>query len=232
MQQNVPAIATSPPTSVPRLLARAQALVGYSFAELAAIAHVEVPNSLRNAKGWSGQLLELFLGASAGSKAEQDFPHLGVELKTIPVNLAAMPLETTYVCIAPLQGLNGVSWERSNVRNKLSQVLWIPIDGRREIPVAERTVGIPLLWQPNAAQELQLRRDWEEITEAIILGQVENITARMGSALQLRPKAANSRALTAAYGTEGEPILTLPRGFYLKKEFTRTILCTGLGLSE
>ena len=232
MLPSFPKVAQNPPSSMAQLLERAQALVGFSFAELAAIAQVQVPSSLRNAKGWTGQLLELFLGASAGSKAEQDFPELGVELKTIPVNLAAMPLETTYVCIAPLLGLNGVSWEHSNVRNKLSQVLWIPIDGRREIPVAERTVGLPLLWQPNETQEQQLRRDWEEITEAIILGHVESITARMGSALQLRPKAANSKALTAAYGANGEPIQTLPRGFYLKKEFTRTILCEGLGLGK
>ncbi len=33
-------------------------------------------------------LLELWLGASAGSKPEQDFAALGVELKTIPVDAA------------------------------------------------------------------------------------------------------------------------------------------------
>lgn len=230
MFSNPPQVAQKAPTSIAELHHRAQQLVGYSFAELAAIAGVQVPTSLRHAKGWSGQLLELFLGASAGSKAEQDFPELGVELKTIPVTPNAEPLETTYVCIAPLVGLNGSHWENSNVRNKLSRVLWIPLDGRREVPVGQRTVGVPLLWQPSSVQEQVLRHDWEEITEAIILGQVNNITARMGTALQLRPKAANSKALTAAYGPNGEPIQTLPRGFYLKKQFTQQILRDGLGL--
>lgn len=224
------ALASSPPQDEHILLARAEQLVGFSFQELADIAGIAVPNKLRHAKGWTGQLLELFLGASAGSRAEQDFPNIGVELKTIPVNLDAMPLETTYVCIAPLTGLNGVTWEKSNVRNKLSKVLWIPVDGRREIPVAERTVGLPLLWQPSAAQELLLKQDWEEITEAITLGKVETITARTGTALQLRPKAANAKALTSAVGPHGEPIQTLPRGFYLKKQFTQQILAEGLGL--
>lgn len=222
--------ANAPPQNQQELMARAEQLIGRSFQELADLAGVVVPDSLRNAKGWTGQLLELFLGASAGSRAEQDFPALGVELKTIPVNLNAMPLETTYVCIAPLLGLTGVSWEQSNVRNKLSKVLWVPIDGRREIPVAERTVGLPLLWQPTAAQELVLKQDWEEITEAIMLGNVESITARTGTALQLRPKAANSKALTGAIGRHGEPIQTLPRGYYLKKQFTQQILAEGLGL--
>lgn len=57
--------------------------------------------------------------------------------------------------------------------------------------------------------------------DMIVLGQVERITARHGEVLQLRPKAANARALTEAIGARGEPILTLPRGFYLKKILRR-----------
>ena len=52
----------------------------------------------------------------------------------------------------------------------------------------------------------------------------ERITARHGEVLQLRPKAANSKALTEAIGEFGQPILTLPRGFYLKKRFTGALL--------
>jgi DNA mismatch repair endonuclease MutH len=44
---------------------------------------------LKRDKGWIGILLELWLGASAGSKPEQDFAALGVELKTIPVTALA-----------------------------------------------------------------------------------------------------------------------------------------------
>ncbi|RUO23693.1 DNA mismatch repair endonuclease MutH [Aliidiomarina iranensis] len=229
-KQSAATLASAPPATEKELLARAEQLIGCSFQQLADIAGVAVPSSMRHAKGWAGQLLELFLGASAGSRAEQDFPEIGVELKTIPVNLQAMPLETTYVCIAPLTGLTGVSWEQSNVRNKLSKVLWIPIDGRREVPIGERSVGLPLLWQPSPTQEQMLKQDWEEITEAIVLGQVESITARTGMALQLRPKAANSKALTSAIGPHGELIQTLPRGYYLKKQFTQQILAEGLGL--
>ena len=66
--------------------------------------------------------------------------------------------------------------------------------------------------------------DWEELMDLIVLGQVERITARHGEVLQLRPKAANSKALTEAIGAHGEPIMTLPRGFYLKKNFTAALL--------
>ncbi|PHM44133.1 DNA mismatch repair protein MutH [Xenorhabdus szentirmaii] len=169
-------------------------------------------------------LLEYYLGANAGSRPEQDFEHIGVELKTIPVDSKGTPLETTFVCVAPLTGNSGIKWQNCHVRRKLSRVLWIPVEGERSIPLSERRVGSPLLWSPNALEEELLRNDWEELMDLIVLGKVESITARHGEVLQLRPKAANSRALTEAIGEYGQPIMTLPRGFYLKKNFTAPLL--------
>lgn len=213
-----------PPENEQQLLARAQALAGFNLGELAARAQVSIPRDLKRDKGWVGMLLELYLGAMAGSRPEQDFPELGIELKTIPVDAVGNPLETTFVCVAPLTGNSGVTWESSHVRHKLSRVLWIPVEGERQIPLALRRVGSPLLWQPNEEETETLRRDWEELMDLIVLGQVERITARHGEVLQLRPKAANNKALTEAIGEQGQPILTLPRGFYLKKNFTRALL--------
>jgi DNA mismatch repair protein MutH len=58
----------------------------------------------------------------------------------------------------------------------------------------------------------------------IVLGEVENIHGKHGQILQLRPKAANSKALTNAYNKYGQPFKTLPRGFYLKTAFTHSLL--------
>ena len=214
----------SSPKTQAELLAQAQRLAGYSLGELAAMAGIVTPKDLKRDKGWIGILFEIWLGASAGSKPEQDFAALDVELKTIPIDAAGRPLETTFVCVAPLTGNSGVTWENSHVRHKLKRVLWIPVEGERAIPLAERRVGSPLLWTPSAEEEHQLRMDWEELMDLIVLGQVERITARHGEVLQLRPKAANSKALTEAIGAQGERIMTLPRGFYLKKNFTAALL--------
>lgn len=212
------------PQSEQELLDRAREIAGITFKELADEAGMETPPDLRRDKGWVGQLLEWHLGATAGSKPQQDFEQLGIELKTIPISYTGKPLETTFVCVAPLTGVHGLTWQTSHVRNKLSRVLWVPVEGEREIPLAERRVGSPLIWSPTAEQEKQLQTDWEELMELIVLGQVEQITARHGEVLQLRPKAANSRVLTDAYGASGKMIKTLPRGFYLRTQFTATIL--------
>ncbi|OBX89392.1 DNA mismatch repair endonuclease MutH [Haemophilus haemolyticus] len=212
------------PQTVEQLLSQAQSIAGLTFGELADELHIPVPPDLKRDKGWVGMLLERALGATAGSKAEQDFSHLGVELKTLPINAEGYPLETTFVSLAPLVQNSGVKWENSHVRHKLSCVLWMPIEGSRHIRLRERHIGAPILWKPTAEQERQLKQDWEELMDLIVLGKLDQITARIGEVMQLRPKGANSRAVTKGIGKNGEIIDTLPLGFYLRKEFTAQIL--------
>ncbi|HHF3693711.1 TPA: DNA mismatch repair endonuclease MutH [Haemophilus influenzae] len=212
------------PQTLEQLLSQAQSIAGLTFGELADELHIPVPPDLKRDKGWVGMLLERALGATAGSKAEQDFSHLGVELKTLPINAEGYPLETTFVSLAPLVQNTGVKWENSHVRHKLSCVLWMPIEGSRHIPLRERHIGAPILWKPTAEQERQLKQDWEELMDLIVLGKLDQITARIGEVMQLRPKGANSRAVTKGIGKNGEIIDTLPLGFYLRKEFTAQIL--------
>lgn len=212
------------PQTLEQLLSQAQSIAGLTFGELADELHIPVPPDLKRDKGWVGMLLERALGATAGSKAEQDFSHLGVELKTLPINAEGYPLETTFVSLAPLVQNSGVKWENSHVRHKLSCVLWMPIEGSRHIPLRERHIGAPILWKPTAEQERQLKQDWEELMDLIVLGKLDQITARIGEVMQLRPKGANSRSVTKGIGKNGEIIDTLPLGFYLRKEFTANIL--------
>ena len=212
------------PQTLEQLLSQAQSIAGLTFGELADELHIPIPPDLKRDKGWVGMLLERALGATAGSKAEQDFSHLGVELKTLPINAEGYPLETTFVSLAPLVQNSGVKWENSHVRHKLSCVLWMPIEGSRHIPLRERHIGAPILWKPTAEQERQLKQDWEELMDLIVLGKLDQITARIGEVMQLRPKGANSRAVTKGIGKNGEIIETLPLGFYLRKEFTAQIL--------
>ena len=212
------------PQNLEQLLSQAQSIAGLTFGELADELHIPVPPDLKRDKGWVGMLLEHALGATAGSKAEQDFSHLGVELKTLPINAEGYPLETTFVSLAPLVQNSGVKWENSHVRHKLSCVLWMPIEGSRHIPLRERHIGAPILWKPTAEQERQLKQDWEELMDLIVLGKLDQITARIGEVMQLRPKGANSRSITRGIGRNGEVIETLPLGFYLRKAFTAGIL--------
>ena len=214
----------SPPSTEAELAERARDVAGLSLADLADRHGEKPPVGLRVAKGWAGQLLETALGASASTLPEPDFQLIGVELKTIPVSAHGTPRETTYVCTVPLGLEREITWERSVVWHKLRRVLWVPIQAEPSIPVAERRVGNALLWSPSPSQAAALRADWEELMDMVVLGEIERIIASHGTHLQIRPKATDSRASRWSTGAEGDAILTLPRGFYLRQSFTAEIL--------
>ena len=213
-----------PPQNIDELLQRSLALNGLTLRKIADQYGLDLPENLNSNKGWTGQLLEFCLGADSFSLPQPDFDHLGIELKSLPVDSRGRPKESTYICHIPLleEGRNG--WEASWVYKKLKCILWIPVEGERSIPLAERHIGRALLWSPSESEMQQLKEDWLELSEMIMLGEVESITAHMGVVLQIRPKAANAAVRCEAYGQDGEIIQTNPRGYYLRPAFTRSIL--------
>jgi DNA mismatch repair protein MutH len=228
-----------PPRDVAELRARASALQGRTLDEIALALGFDLAGQNVRTKGKVGELLERALGASGGAGAVQDFPHLGVELKSIPLDARGTPVESTFVCAISVADAEYAEWETSWARRKLSHVLWIPLvpasagaDG--PVVVAEpaaavseggrRRVGEALFWQPTAEQEAVLRADFDCLMGLIGVGDIERLTAREGRWLQVRPKAAHGRVRTVAWGADGERIDTVPRGFYLRSRFTGAIL--------
>jgi DNA mismatch repair protein MutH len=212
----------APPESESELLARARGLTGQRLGEIATRLEIAAPHVRARAKGWIGELLEQALGADAGSRPEPDFTRLGIELKTIPINATGQPSESTYVCVAPAIVTPDQRWETSLVARKLRRVLWVPIEAEGDM--IARRIGWPLVWSPPPADLAVLRADWEEIIELIAIGQRESLTARLGTYLQIRPKAAHGRSRTQATNADGAPERALPRGFYLRARYTKTII--------
>jgi len=213
-----------PPESEQELLERARALAGLELGEIAVAAGRALPPDLRRHKGVIGELLEHVLGATAATRPVPDFEALGVELKTIPVGDDDYPRESTHICTLSLHDVTGQRWETSTVRRKLARVLWVPIEAQPSLALARRRIGRARLWSPTAAEESVLAADWEEHMELIATGRFDQIDGRLGTYLQVRPKAANRNAVMAAHDIDGVPGTTLPRGFYLRASFTRRIL--------
>jgi DNA mismatch repair protein MutH len=231
-----------PPVDEAELRARAWALRGLSLDELADRLAVPAPGPHRreedkalddlveeplatgnrlHTKGKAGELLETALGATGGSAAIHDFPGLGVELKTIPLDAKGAPTESTFVCAFQVAEADAADWATSWARQKLSRVLWLPlVEGEDGV----RRIGEPSFWRPTVAQEAILRADFDELLGRIGAGDVESVTAHLGRWLQVRPKAATGAVRTIAYGHDGERIATIPRGLYLRARFTGALL--------
>ncbi|MBP9723067.1 MAG: hypothetical protein KBD64_07950 [Gammaproteobacteria bacterium] len=224
-------------SAISNILIKAQSLRGYTLGELTDYLNINnnynkifnnkiINNKLVNKKGLTGQIVEYLLGATAQSKPMPDFPELGLEVKTLPIDLSGRPLETTYICTVPLVSSETSSeFQCSVLYQKTQHILWVPIiiSEKNKNFFNQRTIGNAFLWQPNATQISLIQQDWTELTEMIITGQIEKITSHYGKVLQIRPKAANSRVITQGLNLEGATIATLPRGFYLRTSFTSEI---------
>jgi len=215
-----------PPQTQDELLERCQNLAGKTLGNIAAELDIHVPENLQRHKGWVGMLLESYLGADAGNKAEPDFMGLGIEMKTMPLNALGQPKESTYVCTVSMQQSGDLIWKDSWVRRKLAHVLWVPIEADPNIPLSERYIGNAWLWKPTPKQDAILKRDWEELMDRIVLGEQADITAKEGEYMQIRPKAANSRVLVKGISAQGDQELINPKGFYLRTSFTKQLLLT------
>jgi DNA mismatch repair protein MutH len=216
----------SPPETQAILLERAQALMGRSIYSVASQAGLKVPERLHRHKGWIGQLLEDVLGAEAGNQSRPDFVQLGIELKTLPLSAAGKPRESTYVCAINSHQLEtpaSLHWRLSPVYRKLAKVLWVPLEAEPNIPLGERKFLEPFLWiMPTDIEEV-LRRDWEELMEALVLGYADELSAHQGSYLQIRPKAANAQVRSAYLNSVGKMTHIVPKGFYLRPRFTHLL---------
>ncbi len=212
-----------PPRDEAELRARMDALAGRTLGELAEQLQIKSPADLRKNKGWVGQLLERALGATAGSHAEPDFPALGIELKSIPVDRMGRPCESTFVASLDLAKPDR-SWENSAVRKKLARVAWVVVEADPAIALAGRRCGSALLWSPSPEELARLRHDYEEIVELIDEGFLARITGHRGVVLQLRPKGRNAADLRSALDEDGASVRAAPRAFYLRTAFTESIL--------
>jgi DNA mismatch repair protein MutH len=213
------------------LLAHARALCGVSLAELADAMGLPVPVGNVSTKGWPGQIIERELGAGEGSVRGPDFAELGVELKTVPVDDALCPRETTAVCQIDPVAIAGESWLTSYARRKLARVLFVALEvpgGRAS--VGDRRVAAVRLWSPSPAEEEVLRADFEHFVRGFFRqGRAAEITGHDGVALQVRPKGRNARDLRSAYDPAGRPTLIGKCGFYLRASFVGRILQTPEG---
>lgn len=218
------------------LVAHADALVGVTLAEIADELGLAVPIGATKSKGWSGQIIERELGTCEQTEAESaagpDFSALGIELKTVPVDGRWVPLESTAVCVIDPMTIIHETWETSYVRHKLASVLWVGL----EVPdkmgakygatsVGDRRVASVRLWHPSASEEGILRGDFELIVNGYFrTGRFDELTAHVGQALQVRPKARNNQETRAALDASGRPIRVGKSGFYLRPAFVASLL--------
>ncbi|HMI77087.1 MAG TPA: DNA mismatch repair endonuclease MutH [Buchnera sp. (in: enterobacteria)] len=211
------------------LLKYAKNLTGYTLGELSNALLNNIPKNINYDKGFTGRLIEKYLGVLSNNQPRQDFYAIGIELKTIPINQYGYPLEDTFICTAPLVKNTGLIWEHSYFYKKIKRILWVPILAEKNIIVSKRVIQKPFLWSPTRIERTLIKKDWEEFMDLIVLGKIETLTGEYGQVLRILKKS-NAKYIKGI-GEKGESINTPIRTLYFRKKFTYPILSRFLNLS-
>lgn len=212
------------PETFEELVSNLNTIVGQNLYSLAKSINMPLPISTTHGKGFTGELLEALLGASAQNLPIPDFPNLGLELKSLPVDNDLVPLESTFVCHAPLTNIRKLTFENSAFFSKIKRVLFVVINAQRDQDFKDRKVLGYFFYTPSEDDLATLKSDYKELYELVKTGNIDKVNARIGHIIQMRPKGANGKALTQCIGPDGSIIMTRPRGFYIRRSFTTELV--------
>jgi DNA mismatch repair protein MutH len=211
------------PTSQAQLQVLIANLQNRTVGSVARELNIQIPAIPTKTKGLVGQLVERYLGVANNNVASVDLAELGIELKTIPVNAALKPLESTYVCTVE-SNQRALTWQDSWVCKKLNKVLWVPILIKPQSPLGDNIILEPIMWQPSPEINAILEQDFRELMDLFYLGQASLLTAKYGTYLHIRPKAANSHMVVDYLDSNNVYTKIVPKGFYLRTQLTKQIM--------
>lgn len=211
------------PQNLLELKERLVKIKGAKISDLVELLEIEKPKNSVHAKGFVGQIIEYILGAHAKNQALPDFTNLDLELKTMPVDENLNPLESTFLCHANLKNVE-TNFYKSTLYKKIRFILFVFIKTSKNTNVLDREI-VGFYFYKASDEDLKIfKADFDELNDLIVQGFANNINARIGTYIQMRPKCATGNDLTEYYDENCEIKYTRPRGFYLRRSFNK-LLC-------
>ena len=211
------------PKSKNELLKKALGLSGKKITFLHDMFRNKFDIECKCSKGYFGKLVELYLGASASNLPIPDFPNLNIELKTLPLNKKMQVNHHIKVCATSIfPNSKNTTWEKSILKLKLSRILWIPFESDKSISFKKRRIGHAFISNLNKYEDL-FKQDYENITNLMLYGKIEKISASTGKYLILKSTSSNKNLLKY-YDIDGKLIFSKLKAFYLKKQFIDNVI--------
>ncbi|QJC38313.1 hypothetical protein GJU04_02070 [Enterobacteriaceae endosymbiont of Donacia marginata] len=207
------------------LFLRAKLITGYYIIDIARWLNYKISDNTKKDKGIIGKLIEFYLiGKKKNNLSNQDIPYLGIEIKTITINLNNKSINNSFICSLPLVNKNLFYFYKSKLYNKLSKILWIPIIIKNiNTPILKRRIGKPFFWIPTIDDKIKLNYDWSNLIKLLILGKIKNINSYNGYILLIKNKG-KKKSFTKTINNLGKTISVPPKALYFKKNFLNSLL--------
>ncbi|QJC35461.1 hypothetical protein GJT97_02025 [Enterobacteriaceae endosymbiont of Donacia proxima] len=202
------------------LFLRAKLITGHYIIDIIKWLNYPINNNSIKDKGIIGKLIEYYLiGKKQNNKLNQDIPHLGIEIKTITINLKNKVLNDCFICSFPLIIKHNLSFYKKKLYKKISKILWIPIiTNNINTSIFNKKIGDPFFWEPSFKDKVKLNNDWNNLIKLLIIGQLKKINFYKGNILLIKNKG-NKKQLTRTINQNGKFLYILPKSFYFKKKY-------------
>ena len=154
-------------TTEDELMTIAESLNGRTFEDInpmAAIQISQLPPSQR--RGMAGTFIEGVFGITTNSSPEPDFPHIGIELKTVPFKIRdddyIVPKERCVLSKINYTELLTSTFGDSHLYHKIRRVLVMPYLHNDDF--TQNRILHPFLWEADTWLD-ELTRDWNIMQE-------------------------------------------------------------------
>lgn len=216
-------VSIAAPKSLAELKHRLDAIKGVSLEDICRQLDIAMPENSTRGKGFTGQVIEYVLGADAKTLPLPDFRDFALELKTLPVDANLKPLESTFLCHANLNPVTHIPFEKSALYKKTRCMLFVFILSPDDKELGHRRILGYYFFMPDKDELETIKADYDELMDMVCQGRAHEINARIGTIVQMRPKAASGRELTQIVDRFGQIAYTRPRGFYMRRSFTQAM---------
>jgi len=214
---------------------RLDQVVGVPFTELRKYYSRSWTGEAKSNKGFSGNLVNLLLGADAGSDPEPDISSLGIEIKTIPIGDGPTVQWPTKVTSLNYSDLAVTSWPESALFHKLRAVLFVPIVKYDRNSPERWYIRRPFMWLPSKPILVQFEKDYNSIRNLVREHKFGDIHSGkppggQGVFLMAKPNAAKGN-VRRVYEVNGEKFSLQPKAWMLRESFTQPIVEVNLRLN-
>jgi DNA mismatch repair protein MutH len=175
-------------------------------------------------KGRVGQYVEAYFGLETNNESGPDFPHLGVELKTVPMrrhksgrSLSAK--ERTFITQINYDLIYRQPFEQSSLDTKTRRTLYVFYEWQRDQPTTETSVLRAYLHERDAAAVDMAIRAYDHVVAQVHAGRAHLLSE--GDTLGIGPatKDAGGAWVSQPFGTE----LARRRAFAWKAAYTTAL---------
>lgn len=178
--------------------------------------------SIQRGKAGAALFMRQVFGITRTDATFRELLELGVTVRTVRVSPRGNPYESTSFPYFDYFELADETWEDSELKSFLEQVLFIPLVGATKASQRPTLmVGRSFIWRPNDSEWVQIQHEWEMFRDLIRTGQANALpTAERTKIIHVRPHATNSSKKLKAPGG----IMAQKSSFWLNREFVERLV--------